>query len=658
MDVEINQQANNFLESLERYREAVSFNREEKLNRLLSQVDLLCRTTAGIEKVYEQLPAMLNAQVLHGTVWERPGRLVPGLVPGTLLAGHPSSTLEILSELRMLAIAEKRGLDSKVTGEEAFQFLSEVLIASFELLFDDFTDASWEHYDAGELQKIRSLFGFLRERMPMPSLKPLLHREIEALIAHRPVMTTKLEKMLQVVDKNMELEAEDEIDRQLTGYVDAFFRPTALATQYPSTEAYAEHLAGLSRQRLKQESSEMGEQCARTGLVSLHQVALLRFLCQKQPAFISVLLHLNSHGRAEFEQHQSFIIMLIQEFITPATHRAVYGLTGVLQLNLFSRPIIWNAFNRLLRMEIHPKIAEDLQRGKHSGFEATPMQLLVGGLLSVLGHPLGVRQGNNPTCQSARGISMWSRHAPGKLINLIIDAAAANRLAFRYEGEMIDSSQAGEGLVRQFDYKLDPVSIVLVPLLDKVYNAMMRRAAVKHRGSDPHVSVNPAFYGHWIQTGFISVYNPMTGAIDDYERFLRIFYASFHPEYNGGHHLIYPVPLGIFQTNTRGEMTGYHAVSLLRIERGPVGNWRVYFLNPNSEGQQNWGQEIRPSVTGYGEQAGESSLPVHEFASRVYAFHYNEIHLGDKPEAVRLGEIEPAEKLARASWGVKYLWLN
>ena len=105
-------------------------------------------------------------------------------------------------------------------------------------------------------------------------------------------------------------------------------------------------------------------------------------------------------------------------------------------------------------------------------------------------------------------------------------------------------------------------------------------------------------------------------------------------------------------------MTGYHAVSLLRIDRDPVGNWRVYFLNPNSEGQQNWGQDIRPSVAGYGERPGESSLPVHEFAARVYAFHYNEIHLGDKPDAVPPREIERVEQLARNSWGTKYLWLQ
>jgi hypothetical protein len=71
---------------------------------------------------------------------------------------------------------------------------------------------------------------------------------------------------------------------------------------------------------------------------------------------------------------------------------------------------------------------------------------------------------------------------------------------------------------------------------------MMQRAAVKHHGSDPHISVNPAFYGQWIQAGLIPVYNPIWGGITNYEKFVRTFYASFHPDYNGGYHLIYPVP--------------------------------------------------------------------------------------------------------------------
>ncbi|MCB0584333.1 MAG: hypothetical protein KDD06_03260, partial [Phaeodactylibacter sp.] len=132
--------------------------------------------------------------------------------------------------------------------------------------------------------------------------------------------------------------------------------------------------------------------------------------------------------------------------------------------------------------------------------------------------------------------------------------------------------------------------------------------------------------------------------------------ASFHPQYNGGHHLIYPVPLGIFITDASATMLGYHAVSLLRIEQSPAGEWRAYFFNPNSEGRQNWGQGIHPTVSGNGEFHGESSVPVHQFASRVYAFHYNNLRLEGIEENVPEAIVENVEKLARESWGRKYRW--
>jgi hypothetical protein len=48
---------------------------------------------------------------------------------------------------------------------------------------------------------------------------------------------------------------------------------------------------------------------------------------------------------------------------------------------------------------------------------------MVAGVISVLGQPLGIGQGMNPTCQTARGISLWSLHAPGYLLELIPRAA-------------------------------------------------------------------------------------------------------------------------------------------------------------------------------------------------------------------------------------------
>ncbi len=657
MNVSISEQQEKYLEGLSELREAAPFLRQSKLERLLSQVDLLSRSRKGFDIIYEHLPALLEAQPFKNTVWDRPGHLAPGLVAGTLLAGHPTSTTELLSELRMIAIVEGRWKHPHFTAEQASQFLQDVLVINFQLAFEDFSADSWDSYPRGELKKVRLLFEFLRRHIQLQDLIDKLYQEIDTLIAHRPIATDKLEMMLRVIDERIQLDQNKEPDRQLRRYLQAFLAPTENTQQIDSPDDYAALLPRFNQREMEWECRKLGEQMWKTGLVSSYHVTMIRYLAQEQPSFLPRLLHLDAHGQAEFERHHTFILMLIQEFIIPANRQAVYGLSRILQRNLFSRPITWNAFNRLLGIDIHPDIAKDLIKSNHSGQAATPLQLLIGGAINVLGHPLGVRQGNNPTCASARGISMWSRHAPGKLINLLIDAATANNIAFRYEGQFIESADLQEGLVRRFDYKLDPVSVVLVQHLDKVYNTMMQRATFKHPGEDPHISVNPAFYGHWIQTGFLSVYNPISAAVENYEDFVRIFYASFHPEYNGGHHLIYPVPLGIFITNTAAEMTGYHAVSLLRVEEDPSGKWRAYFFNPNSEGRQNWGQGIEPSVTGRGERHGESSLPIHEFLSRVYAYHFNKIQLGDKPAAIPEPVVRQVTELSRNSWGKKYRWV-
>lgn len=658
MSVSTSELETRFLESFAAFKEAFSFSQAVHREKLLSHIDALARSPNGIQFIYEQITALAEAGIFNETVWQRPDRLVPGLVNGTLLAGHPSSTLEVLSELRLQAIAEGRLEHEKLTRDGAHQFLVTAMVACFDLVFEEFNDRTWDIYPAGELQKIRSLFDWLVAKIPVDQWKEKLEEEVITLIAHRPISPHRLEKMLRVAGQSIQLDEHRPEDQKLQGYIQSFLSPTSLTRQTGSPDAYAKILSDLSSSSLLAECRQIGREMVQTGLVSPFQQSLLDYLITNKPELVPELLQLDAHGRAEYERHQAFVRMLVEQLITPASRHAIFGLAKMLERNLLSRQITWNAVNRLLRVELHPEIAVLLHKSNHSDYPATPIQLLIGGIISVLGHPLGVRQGNNPTCQSARAISMWSRHAPGKLINLLIDAASASNIAFRFEGEVIESAQLVTSLIKRFDYKLDPVSVVLVPHLDKIYNTMMERAALKHLGKDPHVSVNPAFYGHWIQTGFTSVYNSITGRIEGFKDFVRIFYASFHPQYNGGHHLIYPVPLGIFITDANANMRGFHAVSLLRIERDADNEWRVYFFNPNSEGRQRWGQGISPSVTGWGEEPGESSLPVFQFVARVYAFHYNSIRLGDKPAAVPESEVRRIEHLARTSWGQKYQWLD
>lgn len=647
---------NRFLTNLQAF-ELAELAKSEKKSRLLSLIEVLLQKKDALPFLYEYMPRLAAAGIFENTVWEKPENLVPGLVGGTLLAPFPTAIMELLSELRLLAIAEGRIKEPQFTKEEAFQFLKLVLVKNLDYVAEDFSALSWKSYAQKDLKKIRFLFDFLLEKMPLESLKAYLHDEITTQAAIRPILDHKLKNLLTFVHQKLDLDRKNPVDNKLLDFTDALFSPTEAAKAARGEEAYNTALKSMDDAALESECLTIGNKMRQTSVVSFYQFNLLKFVGASKPALVPVVLCLNDHGKVEYQRHQELILLLINDYLTPAKQFAVYGLARALERNLFSQKIALNAFNRLLQIKINPRIAQQLQKGNFSTFKASPLQLLISGALCVLGQPLSIRQGNNPTCQSARGISMWSRHAPGKLLNLLIDAATTNNLIFRYKSSLIESAKTSKGLVHQLDYKLDPVSIVLVPHLDKIYNEMMLRASFQHPEEDPHAQVNPAFYGHWIQTGFLSVFNSVKKVVDNFEVFVRTFYASFHPEYNGGHQLAYPVPLGIFITNSSGTLQGFHAISLLRIDLyADKGQWRAYFFNPNSEGDQEWGQGIRPTVNGNGERHGESSLPVYQFVARLYAYHYNKLRMEGRLEQVPENKVQQVEKLAKESWGRSYRW--
>jgi hypothetical protein len=224
-----------------------------------------------------------------------------------------------------------------------------------------------------------------------------------------------------------------------------------------------------------------------------------------------------------------------------------------------------------------------------------------------------------------------------------------------FEGQAIHSKDLEVGLVEDLHEELDPVSLILVPHLDRIYGELCRRA--QFSGEDVHKWVNPAFYGDWVSRGFSSAVDAITGSITDYNGFVRLFYATHHPEYNDEHELIYPNPVGIFITNVFGNLLGLHAVTIQRILKDPQGKYRIYFYNPNNDSSQNWGQGIQPVVCGHGEEQGESSLLFHEFVSRLYAFHYNPYEQGE-PYAVENDIVQKVQSLAQESWGKEYVWVG
>lgn len=646
-----------FEEQFREFRQATSLTKPEKARKMMGHIDFLLDSTAGLDFIYQNIIALTQAGIFEGSPWEDPSKLVAGLVNGTLKSGHPNSTIEILSELRLLKIAEKELKIKGINDSDAENFIQEVIVGNLEFVFNEPLEETRLVMRGHELKKVHTLFKFISEKTSLDNVKEKLVEELILICAQRPVVTEKQRKIIALIKEKIDLDPQKDLDSRLLRFQRCIYRPT-LRTVNKNYQAYRIILDELTEEELKEESIEMSKAMLSYGLVSQYHAVLVIYLIQNgYKNLIPLCLGLSEAGKARWNEFEGFIAKLILETIHPYNAQCIYGLAKMLESGIFSREAVRSGLANMLSIKIHPEVeARILKSTKTPHQKVTALQYLMGALFRVLGQPLGVGQGNNPTCQSARGISMWSQHAPAKLINMVQTAATYNDLTFRFEAHEIKASEVGLGLVQNLDHNLDAVSVTLVPMLDKVYNEMMVKAS--GRGEDPHKWVNPALYGQWIQIGFASAYDYSANAIVDFEGFLKVFYAMCHPSYNGGYRLIYPNPVGIFITSAKGDMLGFHAVSLLRVDLDITGIYRVYFLNPNNEGRQDWGQGIKPSVFGNGEVYGESSLPLHEFSARVYAFHYNNLEASDKMDKVPLKEVQRIKKLAKESWGRAYTWIE
>ena len=404
------------------------------------------------------------------------------------------------------------------------------------------------------------------------------------------------------------------------------------------------------------EAERFADVMRETGLVAPVHANLARYLAEEDATQLLVLtLGLTEKGEANLNEHFPLVKELISLAIYPATAQSLYGLARMLERGVLSSPPVIPGLERIIEIDMLSEVEKDLMDSRNNPDDLTPVGILLSGILSVLGQPLGIGQGMNPTCQSARGISLWSQHDPGFLLELVARACRDGEVDISFEGAEINSSLIVGGLAPDLHKELDAVSLILVPHLDRVYDEMMKRSAL--RGEDGHKFVNPEFYGQWISKEFSSVLNPVTGAVTDYDNFARLFYATHHPDYNEGHQLIYPNPVGIFVTTANADLLGLHAISIQRIAADSTGETRVYFYNPNNDSGQDWGQGIKSTVRNHGEEEGEASLPFDQFLSRVYAYHYNPNEMGDL-SVIPNEIIDRVTTLAKESWGQKYQWAD
>lgn len=644
--------AEDFQQVLERLEAARTFGKAMQQQQLMARAQKLLRSPQGIQHLYDFAPRFDSGGVFAGGDWENPQMLQPALVSHTLRAGGINATLECLSELRLLGIAEGCCAHAEMGAHEARRFLQQVLASNLDLLFPVATEETREA-DPAAAERVKNLFEFIVDHLGAATILDALIHEAERVLLQRPIMVQRVEALLRAADRATdELGDDDPSASRARDWIYALQGPTPLS-RAGNRDDYAQALTVLDINALAEEAHNFGQAMSRTGLVSPHHADLLRHLVDNAPELVGPALALNAVGKVSLGAHQTLISDIIRFAIWRETARSIYGLSKLLEQGMtFIRPVL-PGLRRLMVLAIHPRVADELRSASEWQDPPDANVLLLAGTLSVLGQPRGVDQGHNPTCQAARAISLWAQNDVGYLLELIAFAARENELVMHFEGQTIRSSELSFGLAAELHTELDPVSLLLTSHLDRIYMEMSRRTI--GRVGDGHRWVNPELHGWWVHRDFGEILDTATGGVHRCNDFIRAFHAAYHPLYNGGRDLVYAQPCGIATTDYAGALVGWHAISIQRVAYDPAGEWRVYFFNPNRDKGQNWGQDIVTSTHSHGELEGESSLPFEQFLARVYVFHYKSREIGDAG-VVPTDAVARVRALIAESWAAHLPW--
>lgn len=610
-------------------------------------------TEEGVRQLYELAPRFDDAVVFFDTDWAVPEKLQPALVRESLFGPEHGVAIEAMSQLRLLAVVEGRHRHPAMTPEAARAFLESVLALNLDVLFPQTNEATRNAWTP-LMDGVHRLLGFIHDHVGSEGILASVVEESERLLIQRPIMVNRVVSMLRATSEAIEHVSSEEIGPRARRLLHALIGPTARVRKTRDHAAYASLIKEFSQDQLSAEANGLAHSMVETGLVCPSHAVLLRHLAgQGNDQVLGTALALDRVGRDSLDAFNRLVRTIIRKAVFPATAQCIQGLSELLNRGVLFFPPVGPSLWRLMGLEIRPEVAEGLREEVDVSDPPSANAVLLSGTLSVLGLPLGVGQGDNPTCQSARAISLWAQVDPGYLLEIVTAAARDADIDMHFEGALLRSTDLRQGLVEELHTELDPVSLVLVPHLDRIYLEMGRRTA--GRSGDPHRWINPEFHGWWVWRDFATLVDDETDRVVDFQGFIRRFYACYHPDYNGGQELIYPQPAGIAPTDPHGGFTGWHAVSIQRVTIDPDEQIRVYFYDPNNDGAQDWGHGVRTSTRGHGEYPGESSLPFEQFASRLYVFHYNQREQGD-PYEVPDADIERIADMARESWAADREW--
>ncbi|WP_434985005.1 hypothetical protein [Vreelandella zhaodongensis] len=628
--------------------QAPTFSKPAKLPRVMDTARRILMQEGGCAALEVRSADYESAGVFAGSDWETPQFLVPTLTTFSLKSADANVVvIEALSELRLLAVAKGNYLHSLVSQEHAHHYLTQVMAINLWLLFNAPSEA--ERETQGRLATIpRHLFKHLAERIGYEHVIDQLIDEIWRILKQRPIQVDPIKQMITQIAL---CQANPEIDLGSSGQgadrlVSSLFGPTQACREDPGVALYRERLERMDSAALQAEATGFARAMHDTGLVSPYHAVLMRYLLEEGDHLLSEALGLSSTGRDCLLCYRELVHALIRSGVYPATAQAVYGLALLLERGILYQPPVAPAMWRQLNLQLSEWAQARLSLSY--GDDASPRARLIEGVLCMLGLPLGVGQGNNPTCQSARALSMWAYNDPDYLLQMVTWAARDDEIIMHFEGQSISSMESVSGVASELPMDLDPASLIVVPHLDRIYAEMGRRCI--GREGDPHRWVNPEFHGWWSGRGFSINVDVATGQLSGVDNFIRHFYASYHPYYNGNQPLIHPQPAGIAVTDSAARFIGWHAITILRASLDPNDTMRIYFYNPNNDSGQDWGDGVKVSTAGNGERFGEASLPFDQFTSRLYIYHYDPLERGELA-VVTDEELDSVKGYLHRSWG-------
>lgn len=601
--------------------ETPDFAKPAKLGRVFDAIRKVLMHAGGCQILQSHAVALDEAGLFAGTDWASPQTLVPALTVHSLGSPDINTVLiEAVSLMRLLAIARQQSVHPAMSQEQAQHFLTQALAANLTRLFSPPGEA--ERVVQGRHADIPGrVLKHLADAIGYEGIIDELIAEIWRILQQRPIQVTAVKRMITQIavcqhDPDIELGGSGQGADRL---VSSLFGPTQASREDPGLDEYQRRLNSMDAQSLQNEATGCARAMHDTGLVSAYHVVLVRHLAEHAEHLLSDALGLSATGRDCLLCYRELVLTLIDKSVHAATAQAIYGLALLLERGILYQHSIGPALWRQLSLELSETSCKTLSQV--FGDEVDPNTRLLEGVLCVLGLPLGIGQGNNPTCQSARALSMWSYNDPDYLLQMVTWAARDDEIIMHFEGQPVSSVDAEAGLAQNFSLDLDPVSVLVVPHLDRIYAEMGRRCA--GREGDPHRWVNPEFHGWWTGRGFQLNVDVPTGNLTNLQAFIRYFYAAYHPFYNGNQPLIHPQPAGVAVTDSAARFIGWHAITILRVTLDPEEVMRVYFYNPNNDSGQSWGDGVVVSTSGKGERYGEASLPFEQFLSRLYIFHYD-----------------------------------